>query len=295
MGAANRCARHCLSESVRIIREKLTREPTPANEIESAVHKAFSQALDEQTFWQSLRRSGARQAPAAVSDGGSVLTESEQAALARAGSRSRWPGFCAPNEAAVLKICDMGIITFAVNGAHTRGLLFIAPSSEGPAWLVCDHERKVAKARRLNGLPWQKTGKLERWLPGSEITLPVGLDDSRKPVFLGAGMKGLLRLHHLVWTTGMENDVTVAALLDPERLMHHDALPLLKDRKVCIFEHGANNALLLSVTSELYNFDFSAYTRDDGAAVRTLADLIRIDPDTWEVLRLELEELAKAN
>ena len=123
MGAANRCARHYLSESVRIIRERLTREPSPANEIESAVHKAFSQALDEQVFWQSLRKSGAgRQAPAASLDGGSVLSESEQAALARASSRSRWPSFRAPNAEVILKICDMGIITFAVNGAHARGL-----------------------------------------------------------------------------------------------------------------------------------------------------------------------------
>ena len=90
------------------------------------------------------------------------------------------------------------------------------------------------------------------------------------------------------------NDVTVAALLAPDRPLHEDALRLLKDRRVCVFEHNANNARLLSATSELYDFNFDGYCRDDGAAVKTLADLIRINPDTWEAVRHHLEETAGA-
>ena len=197
MGAANRCAHFFLQQSANLIREKLTREPSPADEVETAVRKAFSEALDGYVSWQS--RTGKDS-----SNDGSVLSEAERAELVRASRRKSWPVFSAPTDNEIAVIAQsLGIASAAVTIAVERSLLFCVSSMEGPAWLVCDQQRNTARGRRLDGSPWIAVNKLERFLPGSDPAWPVGLDDSKKPVFLrcrhegapAAATFGLVRRH----------------------------------------------------------------------------------------------------
>jgi len=115
-------------------------------------------------------------------------------------------------------------------------VLFCAESSEGPAIVICDRDRKTAASLGLDGEPWQSSGQPEKFLPGSERGWPVGLDKGASPIFLAAGAAGFVRMFHLLWCADMEREVAAVALLDTAGpISPAAARHLFAGRKICVF------------------------------------------------------------
>ena len=98
----------------------------------------------------------------------------------KAHKRKGWPAFEAPTQAEIETIAALrGLSPEGVTLAHERGLLFIADSQEGRAWIITDSCRKNAQARRLDGKPWERKNSKAWTLPGSVGGWPVGLREVR--------------------------------------------------------------------------------------------------------------------
>ena len=126
------------------------------------------------------------------------LKDKEKARL-----REGWPAFEAPTQAEIEIIATLrGLSPEGVALAHERGLLFIADSQEGRAWIITDSRRMNAQARRIDGKPWERIGGNKAWtLPGSIGALPIGLYEARDfpNIALVEGGPDLLAAFHLAW------------------------------------------------------------------------------------------------
>ena len=280
MSAANICAHRAIREAVDLITSRLTRAPSPYNEVDTSVRKAFTEAAEY------IGRNGGGIPPQQTHHTSDISGDVDRATQDRAGKRAAWPEFITPSEAQREMISELIVVAPEVIEALSgMGTLFCAESSEGPAIVICDRERKTAASLRLDGEPWKSSGQLEKFLPGSERGWPVGLDKGASPIFLAAGAAGFVRMFHLLWCAEMERDITAAALLDTSRPIAPAARHLFAGRKVCAFfdmESQAASALL-AVGAHIYTFDFSPYRRDDEQPVRNLADFVRIHVDDWEI------------
>ena len=235
MSAANRYAHRAIKEAVDLITSKLTRAPSPYNEVETTVRKAFKEAADY------AGHNGGDVPPQPAYHTPDVSSDGDRAAKDRAAKRAAWPEFTAPSEAQREAISKLLVVApEAIEALGGMETLFCAESSEGSAIVICDRKRKTAASLRLDGEPWKSSpGKLEKFLPGSERGWPVGLEAGASPIFLAAGAAGLVRMFHLLWCADMEREVIAAALLDTPRPIAPAACHLLAGRKVCAgLRHG---------------------------------------------------------
>ena len=285
LSAANICAHHDIpkQQAITLIRSKLTREPSPHNEIDTTVEKAYAEAASRPNF-----RNGASHYTPAIP----AINESERAAIAREQKRKNWPVFETPSQAQITIVAESLCVSCdAVTLASMRGLLYCAKSKEGDlGWIVCDHERRTAIARRLDGKSWQN-GKLERFLPGSEQGWPVGLSKGNCAIALALGMSGLIYAAHLLWCADLEGAVTPVAMLNVDHPITQDALDFFAGRRVCLLEEDASRfaGQLLSVNADVTIFNFDGYLRDDSQRVESLKDFVRLEPDMWGPARADVE------
>ena len=230
--AANIYAHRAIKEAVYLITSKLTRAPSPYNEVDTSVRKAFAEAAE-----YAGRNGGGipqQQTCHAFDNSGDV----DRAAKERAAKRAAWPELTAPSEAAAgerLRSCSLSRRRSSRRSAAWT--CCSAPSHrKAPPLSYCDRERKTAASLRLDGEPWQSSGQPEKFLPGSERGWPVGLDKGASPIFLAAGAAGFVRIFHLLWCADMEREVAAVALLDTALpISPAAARHLFAGRKICAF------------------------------------------------------------
>ena len=115
--------------------------------------------------------------------------------------RASWSALGLPTEEEITKVAELlGFVPEAMQIAASRGLLFSATCRDGHrSFVVADFRRLSAVAFRLDGLPWERTNRISRTLPGSVEGWPLGIGESEHfpAIALVCGGLDLLAALHL--------------------------------------------------------------------------------------------------
>lgn len=182
--------------------------------------------------------------------------------------------------------------------AEERGFLRFTELWGHAAWCVTDQRRQLVEFRRLDGAKWPAYGRLHERKShclGSGKRWPIGtLESAAFPrIAMVEGAPDLLAACHFLVVEGKASIVAPVAVLgasnhhlDPEALAH------FKGKIVCIFPHaddaGRNavkewaQSLKQAGAARVTAFDLSGLVRLDGTVGKDLADVCRMDADTWE-------------
>jgi hypothetical protein len=136
-----------------------------------------------------------------------------------------------------------GVSPEAVAVAVQRGLLRFGEHFRKPAWFIVDGER-IATARRLDGKEWWE-GVKAPFLPGSQARWPVGIEAAKDfpCVALVEGGPDLLAAFHLILAQGRAGDIAPVAMMSAAPLIHLEALPLFRGKRVRLFPHSDDAGL----------------------------------------------------
>lgn len=131
MRAANIYAHRAIREAVYLITYKLTRAPSPYNEVDTSVRKAFAEAAEYAgRNGESIPQ---QQTCHTFNNSGDV----DRAAKERAAKRAAWPELAAPSEQQRKSISELLVVAPEVIEALSgMDVLFCAESSEGPAIVI---------------------------------------------------------------------------------------------------------------------------------------------------------------
>jgi len=268
-------------------------------------------AVDFLTRARHLSRSeGARQFITLAGLGSSALPPSPQAAgpahssdkSIRSARRAAWPILTSPTPEHIVRIAELrGLSPEGVSLAADRGLLRMADSPEGPAWVITDARRRNAQWRLLSGQPWA-AGMKARTLPGSEAAWPIGLREAAGYPLIAwcEGGPDLLAACHLAWCHDLEQQMAPVTMLGASQAIPGSALAdgALQGRRIRIYGHedeaGRRAAqrwgLQLSEAGAVVDgYSPAGLLRHDGGPVNDLNDLAHIDPDAWESDRAILD------
>ena len=209
--------------------------------------------------------------------------------------RASWSAFEMPTDEEITKVADLlGFAPEAMQIAASRELLFCATCLDGHrSFVVTDARRLSAAAFRIDGLPWERTNRISRILPGSMDGWPTGITDAAPFPAIALVCDGLdlLASIHLLWCVAHEDIIAPVAIMPPAGRIADMALPLFKDKVVCLFPHATkegNQAKAkwgrqlaeVGIKAEIY--DFHGLVTTDQTPVMTLADFAGVDPDQWE-------------
>ncbi len=199
-----------------------------------------------------------------------------------------------------------GVDFWAVATMRQNGVLQFGTVCGLPCWIVSDPAKRIAEARRMDGLLFPAfeggTARKAHTLKGSAKSRPVGLmlpgklHDCFHNVLLVEGSGDFVAGYHFAMERG-QNWLPVA-MLGASTLIHPEALPLLRGKRVKIVPHadeaGGAGALkwaeeLERIGCEVSGFDLTGLRKSDGSNVKDLNDCTDIHPDD----ATELEGLLK--
>jgi hypothetical protein len=220
--------------------------------------------------------------------------------------RASWSALKTPTNENIASVAHLlGFSPEAVGIAAARGLLFCATCLEGSrAFVVSDARRLGAVAYRLDALPWERTNRIARILPGSVEGWPIGIDEATPfpAIALVCGGIDLLAALHLSWCASREDIIAPVAIMPPggdiADAIADMALTLFKGKVVCLFPHAdkagrqakakwGRQLAGIGIKAEIY--DLQGLITTDQNPVVTLADFARVDPDYWEEHRDVIE------
>jgi hypothetical protein len=216
--------------------------------------------------------------------------------------RSSWSAFEPPTEEEITKVADLlGFAPEAMQIAASRGLLFCATCRDGHrSFVVADSRKLSAAAVRFDGLPWERTNRISRTLPGSMEGWPVGIDEASQFPAIALVCDGidLLAALHLSWCVAREGIIAPVAIMPPAASIADIALPLFKGKAVCLFPHATKEGQqtgdtwgrqLLQTGIEPDTYSLDGWDAADSSPAITLHDFAHVDPDQWEEHRDTIE------
>ena len=228
--------------------------------------------------------------------------------------RAGWPQFDSPSPAEIKVIASLRSLSEeGVALAAERGLLFIASTPEGRAWVITDSRRKNAQARRMDGKNWERLEAKAWTLPGSIGALPVGLREARDfpNIAFVEGGPDLLAAFHLAWcatstpeTLAVGKGVNVIGSLGGVAMLGTHDIPEeelihFQGKRVRIFadtDKPGENAKcrwrrqLRGAGAQVDSYSFAGLVRYDGKPVKDLNDFVLVSPDQWEAERQAIDE-----
>lgn len=170
-----------------------------------------------------------------------------------------------------------------------------------PTWIVTDEARKIAEARRMDGLPFPATGTLgERkahTLAGSDKSWPVGIrpNHSRPEAFpqiaLVEGGPDLIAAYHFMIEQGECRTLAAAMLGRNCTRIHPEAVAYFKGKSVRIFPHADPDGggieaakrwkreLLAAGAAKVDAFTFDGLTCLNGKSANDLNDCTVLRPE----------------
>jgi CHC2 zinc finger len=178
--------------------------------------------------------------------------------------------------------------------ASERGLLRFAKLKGLPAWIVTDHARVNAQARRMDGQHWEHIGAKSWTLPGSWASWPIGIIEALPfhAIALCEGGPDMLAGHYLALleqaTHCAQRDVSCVpvAMMGASQRIHADALPMFAGKCVRIFGHNdeaGRGAVerwagqLATVGADVDALSFTGLCQVDGKPVKDLNDSLLMD------------------
>ena len=178
-----------------------------------------------------------------------------------------------------------GLSVSGVRLASAKGLLRFADYLGHSGRFILDQSKRIAQARRLDGLPWSEGVKV-RTLVGSQAQWPVGIMEAAQcgVVALCEGSPDLIAACHFIHVQ-RRTDVAPVTILAGSARIHPDALPLFAGKRVRIFGHvdKAGNKTVERWTEQLTDvgatvdaFSLDGLSQADGQPVKDLNDLARM-------------------
>ena len=188
-----------------------------------------------------------------------------------------------------------------VREAHSRGLLRFSDSREGVAWVITDQTRKQAIWRRLDGRPWD-SGAKAKLLLGCSGKSPIGVQEAVRFHSIAAveGGPDLLSALGHAWADGCLDLLGVICMPNAGTNFSAEDLAALKGRRCRIFHHADEAGIkaagrwcdqLEPIAAALTVYEFHGLIKGDGESVKDLNDLARINYDSWESNRVDVEGL----
>ena len=191
----------------------------------------------------------------------------------------------------------LAITLQGVHEAIRRKLLTFGKHRNCPCWIFGDSQN--ASFRRINGEPFYINGervKAEAGTRGEAWHRLIGLadiaeNDRREILLTPEGSKDALAAFHLAHSEDRLREVGVVAALGSAVQPIPDDIEKLRGRRVRIFPDadaaGHDTAVrigqaIATVSTEVQIFSLAGLKRDDGAPVKDLFDLTRIDCDDFE-------------
>lgn len=128
-----------------------------------------------------------------------------------------------------------------------RALLRFGQYRQRPAWFVLDTRKRFAVVRRQDGEFW--FGNVKALTTSSEPPAngagvwPIGTMESRNSqcIALVEGGPDFLAAHHFIAREGREQDCAAVMMFSASPLIHADALPHFKGKRVRIFTQADDN------------------------------------------------------
>jgi hypothetical protein len=186
----------------------------------------------------------------------------------------------------------------ALQHAQAHGFLRFRDWLGKAAWCVTDRRRKMFEFRRVDGELWpaDQKGRRERKAHcyGRGKDFPIGITEveGKEKCILVEGAPDFLASVHFLIVEGKEETVAPLAMLGAaNEIINPEALKLLAGRRVRIFPQldkagqcAAFNwaRALVQAGCRVDAFDLSGCLCTNGKAGKDLADLCKIDPDSWE-------------
>ena len=202
---------------------------------------------------------------------------------------------------------DRGLSVAAPEIAKRLGCLKTGDVCGYHSWLVTDPGGQIAEGRRFGRLPYPACGELgERkahTLRGSCKSWPLGLGVNRTLVEQAAliviveGSPDYLAAWHFVYQTKRWDVLPIAILGRAIHGLHAEALKLLKGKRIRFYPHidpdgGALDQISLiheqlrTIGCRVSYFDFSGLLSREGAPIKDLNDVARLDPTQFRELFL---------
>lgn len=203
------------------------------------------------------------------------------------------------SEAEIAAVAQIrGIMPEALSQARLFQTMAFGDVCGFPSWVLTDHARKIAEARRTDAKPYPANGTLgERkahTLKGSQKSWPVGAAllseiPNFRAIMLVEGGPDYLAAWHFITKMEAFDVLPVAMLGRSVHQIDHEAVALLKGRHVRMYPHDdddkGGHAACNRWAGQLYaagcsvdTCRFNDFTRTDGKPVKDLNDLALIAP-----------------
>lgn len=202
----------------------------------------------------------------------------------------------------LVKISELrGFDPHALNIAADKGLLKVTHYWGHDCYVVTDFSRINAKARRMDGNPWQQGKSIN--MPGSE-NYPIGLREStwKRGIAVVEGETDLLACYHFLYINGELDNVAPIAmggaacnLSEPDRWW-------FEDKRIRIFpdDDSAGRAaafrwatVLRSWNCVVDAFSFWGMLTKDGKPVKDLTDLAQISIESYRTYGSAIREMLR--
>lgn len=130
-------------------------------------------------------------------------------------------------------------LTLATNAGHLWFAEVYDDGQEYPAWILTDHSRINAQARRMDGQLWGKSGAKCKTIKGCKASWPVGLAGiNGKEVALVEGSPDFLAAWHYIWLKDAQARIIPVAMFGASMNIPPEAATLFAGKRVHAFPHN---------------------------------------------------------
>ncbi|HKC00452.1 MAG TPA: toprim domain-containing protein [Terriglobales bacterium] len=192
----------------------------------------------------------------------------------------------------------------ALRIAAERGFIYSFDDKlNGRCWLYTDQRLRCGLRRRLDNMPFRLSNGSQckvTCCPGSDMRTPIGYQEAEGFPSLGIveGAPDALALLAHAWASSVETHISPICMPSAGASFTDSSLGYLQNKRARIFidndddgRKAANRwaAHLQRANVAVDGFIFTGLFTTDGRPVKDLNDLLKVDYDSWEQFRSQVE------